>query len=101
MLSKEDSRRLAQLERQLRRDDPDFCARMAGHVAERKRVPLSGVLAAVVIWTGALVLTVIGWWIPAAIAGVWATVIISALAFRWRPGKHRRQSNPDPLPPTW
>ncbi|MET0493670.1 MAG: DUF3040 domain-containing protein, partial [Actinoplanes sp.] len=25
MLSKEDSRRLAQLERQLRRDDPDFC----------------------------------------------------------------------------
>ena len=30
MLSKEDSRRLAQLERQLRRDDPEFCARMAG-----------------------------------------------------------------------
>jgi len=28
MLSKEDNRRLAQLERQLLRDDPEFCARM-------------------------------------------------------------------------
>jgi hypothetical protein len=101
MLSKEDSRRLAQLERQLRREDPDFCARMAGHAAERKRVPLSAVLAALVIWSAALVLAVAGWWIPAAIAGLWATVIVCALAFRWRPGKHRRPTDPDTLPPTW
>ena len=101
MLSKEDSRRLAQLERQLRREDPAFCARMAGDVAGRKRVPLSAVLAAVVIWTVALVLAVIGWWIPAAIAGVWATGIICALAVRWRPGRHRRLTGPDNLPSTW
>lgn len=99
MLSKEDSRRLAQLERHLRREDPDFCARMAGNVAQRKRVPLSVVLAAVVIWAGALVLAVLGWWIPAAVAGLWATVIICALALRWRPGKHRRLTDPDTLPP--
>jgi fatty acid desaturase len=101
MLSKEDSRRLAQLERQLRRDDPDFCARMAGSVAEHRRVPLSVILAAVIIWAGALVLAVVGWWIPAAVAGVWATVIVCALVFRWRPGKHRRLTDPGTPPPTW
>jgi CHASE2 domain-containing sensor protein len=76
---------------------------MAGNDAERKRVPLSVVLAAVVIWTAALVLAVAGWWIPAAIAGLWATVIISALALRWRPGRHRRPTDPDSssLPPAW
>lgn len=99
MLSKEDSRRLAQLERQLRRDDPDFCARMAGNVAERRRIPLSVVLAAVIIGTSALVLAVVGWWIPAAVAGLWAVVIVCALALRWRPGKHRRLTGPDTMPP--
>ena len=101
MLSKEDSRRLAQLERQLRRDDPEFCARMAGGAAGRRRLPLSAILAAVVIWAGALVLAVLGWWIPAAMAGLWATVIICALAYRWRPGTRRRPADPDPSPPTW
>jgi hypothetical protein len=101
MLSKEDSRRLAQLERQLRREDPDFCARMAGNAAKHKRVPLSVVLAAAVIWAGALILAVVGWWIPAAVAGLWATVIICALVLRWRPGKHRRPTDPDTLPRTW
>jgi hypothetical protein len=74
---------------------------MAGSVAERRRVPLSVVLAAVVVWAGALVLAVLGWWIPAAVTAVWAAVIISALACRWRPGKHRRPTDPDTLPPTW
>ena len=90
MLSKEDSRRLAQLERQLRRDDPEFCARMAGGVPARRRVPVSVVLAAAVIWAAALILAVAGWWVAAAITGLWATVIICALAYRWRPGRHRR-----------
>lgn len=101
MLSKEDNRRLAQLERQLRRDDPDFCTRMAAGAADRKRVPLSVVLTAITIWTAALVLAVAGWWIPAAIAGLWAIVIIVALAVRWRPGKHRRLTDPNSQPPIW
>ncbi|MFL6115753.1 MAG: DUF3040 domain-containing protein, partial [Catenulispora sp.] len=58
MLSKEDNRRLAQMERQLRRDDPEFCARMQAGRPERKRVPLLLVLAAAVIWATALVLGV-------------------------------------------
>jgi fatty acid desaturase len=90
MLSKEDSRRLAQLERQLRRDDPEFCARMAGGVPERRRVPVSVAVAAAVIWVTALILAMAGWWVAAAITGLWATVIICALAYRWRPGRHRR-----------
>lgn len=83
MLSREDSRRLAQMERQLRRDDPDFCARMEGGQVEdpvrRRRVPLSLVLTAVVIWIAAVVLGVVGWWIAAVIAALWASVVVAAL----------------------
>ena len=97
MLSKEDSRRLALLERQLRREDPDFCARMAGGTADRKRVPISLVMAAAVTWATALILAVAGWWIAAAIAALWATMIICALAYRWRPSRRPiGPSEPDP-----
>jgi CHASE2 domain-containing sensor protein len=93
MLSREDSRRLAQLERQLRREDPEFCARMAGggHPEPRRR-PLALILAAVVIWVTALILAVAGWWIAAAVAGLWATVLICVVAYRLRP--FRRQGQP-------
>jgi hypothetical protein len=99
MLSQEDSRRLAQLERQLRREDPDFCARMRGDAPARRRLPISLVLTAVVIWTAALILGIFGWWGAAAVAAVWGTVIVAALGYRRRPG--RDSSNPDMLPPTW
>lgn len=88
-MSKEDSRRLAQLERQLRRDDPEFCARMSGGVPERRRLPVSLVLAATVVWVTALVLAVAGWWIAAAIAALWATVMICVVAYRCRPSRRR------------
>jgi predicted signal transduction protein with EAL and GGDEF domain len=103
MLSKEDSRRLAQLERQLRRDDPEFCARMAGGRPPARRVPLSLVLAAAVIWGAALVLAVAGWWIAAGVAAVWAMVIVGALAYRCGPSRHgrHRPGDPEPLPPGW
>ena len=80
MLNKEDSRRLAQLERQLRRDDPEFCALMntlAGPT--RRHVSLPTVAAASAIWFAALVLGVSGWWVPAAIAAVWAAVVAGML----------------------
>ncbi|MFI7540079.1 DUF3040 domain-containing protein [Actinoplanes sp. NPDC049599] len=99
MLSQEDSRRLAQLERQLRREDPDFCARMAGDLPVRRRRPISLLLTAVVIWAAALILGIFGWWGAAAVAAVWGTVIVAALGYRRRPG--RDESNPDPFPPTW
>jgi len=93
MLSREDSRRLAQMERQLRRDDPDFCARMEGGQTEapdrRKRIPLSLILTAVVIWIVAIVLSAVGWWIAAAIAALWATVVVTALIYR---AHHHRAS---------
>jgi hypothetical protein len=100
MLSKEDSRRLAQLERQLRRDDPDFCARMrGGSPPPRRRMPLSLILTAAVIWTAALILILFGWWGAAAVAAVWGTVIVAALGYRSRP--NRQPTNPDNYPPTW
>ena len=103
MLSKEDSRRLAQLERQLRRDDPEFCARMAGGAPPRRRVPVSLVLTATVIWVAALVLAVAGWWSAAGVAGLCATVVVGTVARRLRrpgPGRHR-PAGPEPLPPAW
>jgi fatty acid desaturase len=99
MLSKEDSRRLAQLERQLRRDDPEFCVRMTGGLRARRRVPLSLAFVAVVIWIAALVLGVVGWWIAAAIAALCATVILVRLGYRARPSPHA--TGPGPLPPVW
>jgi fatty acid desaturase len=98
MLSKEDSRRLAQLERQLRRDDPDFCARMRGNLPARRRMPLSLILTAAVIWAASLVLAVSGWWGAAAVAAVWGTVIVVALVSRCRPGQST--TNPDLIPPS-
>ena len=98
MLSKEDNRRLAQLERQLLRDDPEFCARMGRPV--RKRVPLSLVLTAAMIWAAALVLGVLGWWIPAAIAAGCAMIIVITVAVRRRPGR-RSEPGPEFPPPGW
>ena len=98
MLSKEDSRRLAQLERQLRRDDPDFCTRMAGGRTSRRRAPIALILTATVVWTTAVILAVVGWWGAAAVAGVWGSVIAVAVIFRSRPP---RRIAPDTLPPAW
>ena len=99
MLSQEDSRRLAQLERQLRREDPDFCARMRGDLPARRRMPISLMLTAVVIWVAAAILAIFGWWGAAAVAAVWGTVIVAALGYRCRPG--RDSADPDMFPPAW
>ena len=99
MLSQEDSRRLAQLERQLRREDPDFCARMRGDAPARRRMPISLLLTAVVIWAATVILAIFGWWGAAAVAAVWGTVIVAALGYRCRPG--RDSTNPDVFPPAW
>ncbi|MEU4215038.1 DUF3040 domain-containing protein [Actinoplanes sp. NPDC026623] len=102
MLSKEDNRRLAQMERQLRRDDPEFCARMRDRLPTRRRVPTSLVLAACVVWAAVLALGVLGWWGAAAIAAVWGAVILAALTYRCRPLRPGDPyPGPEPLPPAW
>ncbi|GAA4596938.1 hypothetical protein BJY16_002186 [Actinoplanes octamycinicus] len=84
MLSKEDSRRLAQLERQLRRDDPDFCARMGGgnFSVPTPRPPLALFIVAAVIAVAAIVLGAVGWWIAALIVAVWGVVTAIAASYR-------------------
>ena len=88
MLSREDNQRLAELERQLRREDPEFCARMTDGIARpaSRRRPwrgwvLSLLLTALVIWAAAITLAVLGWWIAAAIAAVFGTAVASVLTF--------------------
>ena len=101
MLSREDSRRLAQLERQLRRDDPEFCARMTSgrlEPARRRRPSLSLLLTAAVIWVAALILGVLGWWIAASAAAFFATLVVVAAILR-RPLSRPRRITPDELPP--
>ena len=98
MLSREDSRRLAQLERQLLRDDPEFCARMtAGHAASprRRRLPISLILSAVVAWVAAIILAVVGWWIAAGAAAFCATALLSAVVHRVNRMRPRRPDIPD------
>ncbi|MEV4345333.1 DUF3040 domain-containing protein [Actinoplanes sp. NPDC049596] len=92
MLSREDSRRLAQLERQLEQDDPEFCARMtSGQLNEprSKRPPISLILTAIVVWIAAVTLGVLGWWIAAAISAIFATTVVVA-ALTQRKSRHRR-----------
>jgi hypothetical protein len=85
MLSRGDSRRLAQMERRLWQEDPEFCSRMEANQpdpAPRRRPPLSLVLTAVVIWVAALILGVLGWWIAAGAAACCATAVVVVMAYR-------------------
>jgi DUF3040 family protein len=87
MLSKEDNRRLSQLERQLQRDDPDFCARMGGgnfSVSPTGRRSLPLFILAAAITGAAVVLGLLGWWIAASLVAVWAGVTATAGLFRLR-----------------
>ncbi|MCU7723139.1 DUF3040 domain-containing protein [Actinoplanes sp. KI2] len=88
MLSREDNQRLAELERQLRRDDPEFCARMTGGMDRpaprrrpRRKLALSLLVTALVLWAAAITLAVLGWWIVAVIAAVLGTTVASVLTF--------------------
>ncbi|MFC7530573.1 DUF3040 domain-containing protein [Actinoplanes sp. GCM10030250] len=92
MLSKEDNRRLAQLERQLHREDPDFCARMGGgnfSVSATGRPALPLFVTAAVIAVAAVVLALAGWGIPATVVSVWAAVTATAAGFRMWKARNR------------
>ncbi|BAL85729.1 hypothetical protein AMIS_5090 [Actinoplanes missouriensis 431] len=87
MLSKEDNRRLAQLERQLQRDDPEFCARMGGgnfSVSATGRPPLPLFVLAAVLAVASLVCVLVGWLIAGLLVAAWSIVTAIAAGFRWR-----------------
>lgn len=87
MLNKEDTRRLAALERRLRRDDPDFCARMGGgnfSVSATGRPPLPLFVVSAVITIAAVALGVAGWWIATGIAAAWAAITLGTAVHRLR-----------------
>ena len=92
MLSKEDNRRLAQLERQLQREDPDFCARMGGgnfSVSPTGRPALPLFLIAAVMSLTAITLASFAWWIPATLVASWAVVTAVAALVRLRKARSR------------
>ena len=86
MLSREDSRRLAELERQLWRDDPEFCARLSDAAdpspAPRRSYTVSLIFTAAVIWLAAIALGVLGWWPAAILAAICGSAVVAALIFR-------------------
>ena len=87
MLSKEDSRRLAQLERRLQRDDPEFCARMGGgnySVPTRRRRPVALIFTAVMVTVAAVVCGLLGWWVAATVTGLWAAATVAGVVHRIR-----------------
>ena len=100
MLSKEDTRRLAEIEHRLYHDDPDFCARMAGlspqapWVPLRQRVPAPLLLAGSFVVAAAVVMAFAGWWIPAAVAFLWATVIMVAIGYHCSPARPGPRRDP-------
>jgi membrane protein YdbS with pleckstrin-like domain len=71
------------MERQMLRDDPEFCARMTAGTPEtprrRRRLPMSLILTALVAWISALVLGILGWWLAAAVAALCATALVYAV----------------------
>ncbi len=87
MLSQDERRQLARLEHQLRREDPDLVARMAGCALPRRQ-PMAPALAAGLIWAIAVALVAAGWWAAAIVVTVWAAVISGALMYRCRPARH-------------
>ncbi len=85
MLSRQDSRRLAQLERQLWHDDPEFCIRMETSQPDRapsKRPSLWLMVAAPLAWITALIMGVFGWWTACIAASCFATAAVAGLAYQ-------------------
>jgi fatty acid desaturase len=79
MLSQEDRRQLAELERQLRAQDPEFVRRMS---APRPRVlPVVMILVCVLDWAATAVTAIVGWWAVAAVTGAMAVVCTGTLAY--------------------
>jgi hypothetical protein len=72
---------------------------MRGDLPARRRRPLTLILTGSVIWTAAIILAVFGWWGAAAVAAVWGTVLVAALAYRYRPNQD--STDPDLMPPPW
>ena len=85
MLSREDNRRLAELERRVRQDDPEFYARMTAAGPRHRRVPLPLVILAAVVWVATLVCAVAGWWLAATITATCATLTVVVLVYRMLP----------------
>ena len=65
----------------------------------RRPVPLPLMLSTAMAWVAALSLIVIGWWVAAVVAALWAVVVGSALAYRCRPAN--RAPGPQLLPPAY
>jgi fatty acid desaturase len=81
MLSQDDRRRLAELERRLLVEDPDFVARMTGRTPRRRSVRIVPLLACCLAWGSAAALMISGWWVAAFGVSVVAVVASVAVAY--------------------
>jgi hypothetical protein len=86
MLSQDDRRQLAELERYLRAEDPAFVARMSARRSPRARrtVPVLMVLVCVLDWAATAGCAIGGWWAAAAATGAMAVLCTATLGYLLR-----------------
>ena len=83
MLSQDDRRQLAELERRLRAEDPDFVARMTGRRRPR-RTPVLMIVLCVTVWLAMLGSAIAGWWPATSIIAAAAVASTGALGWAAR-----------------
>jgi len=92
LLSQDDRRRLDQIERQLRAEDPGFVARMSGTPERRPRLPI---LVCCLVWLVVPVLAATGRWPGAFVVAVIAAVTtVTLLRLSRRPRSGGRAATP-------
>ena len=83
MLSQDDRRQLAEMERRLRAEDPEFCARMSGR-SHRRRTPVALIVVCVLVWAAVFGSAVAGWWPATSVFAAMAVASTGALGWSAR-----------------
>jgi Flp pilus assembly protein TadB len=82
MLSQDDRRHLAELERRLRAEDPEFVARMSGRRPRPK--PIAMIVVCALVWLVVAVAAFAGWWPAASVLAGMAVLSTGALGYAAR-----------------
>ena len=82
MLSQDDRRQLAAMERRLRAEDPEFCARMSGR--RPRRAPVALIVVCVLVWAAVFGSAVAGWWPVTSVVAAMAVASTGALGWSAR-----------------
>lgn len=82
MLSQDDRRQLAAMQRRLKAEDPEFVARMSGR--RPRRVPIAMMALCSLVWLAVLGSAIAGWWPATSILAAMAVASTGALGYSAR-----------------